>query len=237
MAISHSYIRLQQQIADELGDRQDLLSPLPGSPLARSPIQNAIQSAIALWEDESFYFNEIYDQGAFSTVPNQEFYTTTDVPAFANLNSVPRIRILLNSNRYTLTARTWQYLEDISTNPATTTSLPFDYAYWAGTMRFYPPPSQALPVTIMGNTRLGDLVNDDDVNAWTAEAFDLTRSTTKLILAREVLFDDDLATRMTQAIYGNDNPMAGPIQTGYLARIRATTSRRNGRGRIIPTSF
>jgi hypothetical protein len=33
--------QLQQQIADELGDRQDLLLPLSDSALSQSPIQNA----------------------------------------------------------------------------------------------------------------------------------------------------------------------------------------------------
>jgi hypothetical protein len=237
MAFTHSYLRLQQQIADELGDRQDLRVPLSDSGLVQSPIQNAIQSAIALWEDEPFYFNEVYEVGAFSTVAGQELYTTTDVPEFADLVNIPKLGVTVNNNRYTLTARTWQYLEDISTNPATQTSIPFDYAFWAGTMRFYPTPAAIIPVTLMANKRLTHLSADDDVNAWTTEAYDLIRCQAKKILAQEVLFDDDLATRMDMAIYGNHNPMAGPITWGYLSNLRASGSRQNGSGRIRPTSF
>jgi len=50
MTISATYLQLQRQIADELGDRTDLLTPLSDSGETLSPIQNAVQSAIAKWE-------------------------------------------------------------------------------------------------------------------------------------------------------------------------------------------
>ena len=45
MAISADYITLQKQIADELGDRTDLLSSLSDSGLTLSPVQNAIHAS------------------------------------------------------------------------------------------------------------------------------------------------------------------------------------------------
>jgi hypothetical protein len=231
MAISATYLILQRQIADELGDRQDLLAPLSDSNLTLSPIQNAIQSAIAKWEREPFYFNELYDQGAFSTVIGQEFYTITDVPAFASLPYIQKVRVLINNNRYTLEPRTWQYLEDISVNPQSQSSFPYDFAYFAGTMRFYPTPAQAIPVTLMCNQKLTPLVSDGDSNVWTQDGYDLIRSEAKLILAQEVLFDDDIAARMNIAIYGAGSQM------GYLYALRAETSRRGAGGRIRPSHF
>lgn len=231
MAISATYLELQRRIADELGDRQDLLAPLSDSNLTASPIQNAIQSAIAKWERESFYFNELYSQGAFDTVAGEEFYTTTDVPAFQNLPYIQKVRVLVSGNRYTLTPRTWQYLEDISVGPHVRSSFPFDYAYFAGTMRFYPAPSDAIPVTLMANSRLSPLANDADVNAWTTEGYDLIRCEAKLILAMDVLYDDDIANRMRAAIYGV------PGATGYLYALKAETTRRGASGRIKPTFF
>ena len=154
MSISATYLIMQQMIADELGDRQDLLTPLADSALTTSPIQNAIQSAIALWEREPFYFNEYYASPLFSTVANQEFYTVSDNAAIATLPKIDKIHILVNSNRYTLYARTWQYLEEISVNPAVVTSIPIDYAYFAEQIRIYPIPDGAYPLTFNANQRL-----------------------------------------------------------------------------------
>ena len=75
---------------------------------------------------------------------------------------------------------------------------------------------------------------------WTQDAVDLIRSEAKLILAREVLHDDDLATRMELAIYGRSSAGgmwgAVPGQRGYLYALKAETTRR-ARSRIRPTYF
>jgi hypothetical protein len=235
--ISGTYLQLQRQIADELGARFGMLDPTDGSGLTLSPIQAAIQSAIAKWEREPFYFNEMYDVDKFSTVVDQEFYTTTDVPSFVNLTYIPQARILIDNQRYTLIKRGWQYLEDISTNPSAQSSIPTDFAYFGQQMRLYPIPNTVVPVTLMANERLTPLEEDADSNAWTTEGYDLIRSEAKLILAQEILFDDDLAARMSRAIYGNTNPMVGPIQKGYLTALREETSRRGEGGKIKPTQF
>src|SRR5215472_12572276 len=98
MAISATYRQLQLAIADELGDRGDLLSPLSDSGLSLSPIKNAIQSAIAKWERETFYFSEIYANSEFNTVAFQEYYTTVDDPNFALYVKILQARVLINSN-------------------------------------------------------------------------------------------------------------------------------------------
>src|SRR5579862_6692808 len=154
MAISATYLTLQQQIADELGDRQDLLSPLSDSSLALSPIQNAIQSAIAKWEREPFYFNQAIVQTplagpyAAATAAGQEYYGAATTPSsYAALATIAKIRklwVLIGANRYTLTERTSQYLDDVSVNPAVT-GEPVDWSYAAGLLRLYPIPNGAYP--------------------------------------------------------------------------------------------
>ena len=236
MSISTTYLVLQQQIADELGDRTDLLSPLSDSSLTLSPIKNAIQSAIAMWEREPFYFNEYYGISAFDTVASQEFYTVTDLAAIATLPKIDKLHILVNNNRYTIYQRTWQYLEDISVNPSVVTSLPVDYAYFAEQIRLYPIPDGAYPITINANQRLTALSADGDANAWTQDGFDLIRAQAKLILAQEVLHDTDLAAEAKTAIYG-DPRMFGQQNRGYLYALKAETARRTGQGRIRPSFF
>lgn len=233
MAISATFQALQRTIADELGDRTDLLSPLSDSGLTNSPVVNAIYSAIAKWEREPFYFNQAYSQNVFSTVKGQEFYTSADYPAIATVPLIDKIHILINANRYTLRFRTWQYLELISVNPAVT-SQPIDVAYYDEQLRLYPIPDNAYPLTFSWTTRLAALVNNTDTDAWTQDAYDLIRSEAKLILAEEVLHDPDLAAEATRSIYGDPNM---PARRGYLYAVKAETTRREGRGRIIPSQF
>jgi len=231
MAKTETYLTLQQNIADELGDRQDLLSPLSDRPLASSPIKNAIQAAIAKWEREPFYFNEIYSADLFSTVTGQELYTTSGGGSnlLGTSPDLLRLHIKISGNRYPITLRSWQYLEDTSANP-TVTGQPFDYAYLATTMRLYPIPDGVYPITISGTQRFAPLVSPGDANAWTKDAFDLIRAEAKLYLAREILFDDEMAGRMELAIYGR------PPARGYLTAPKAETARR-GSSRIRATYF
>lgn len=233
MAIAANYITLQRQVADELGDRTDLLSPLGDSNLSLSPIQNAIQSAIAKWEREPFYFVESY-QTLFNTVAGQEFYTAGDAPAIATAPNIVKLRVLVYGQRYTLTKRHWGYLEDVSVNPSVTSSYPSDWAYFAETLRLYPIPSQALPMQGSFDQRLTALSGDTDSNVWTQDAYDLIRSEAKLILAQEVLHDPGVAAEMKKAIYGD--PMVRGDR-GYLYALKAESSRRGAPRRMRPTHF
>jgi hypothetical protein len=232
LAISATYITLQRQVADELGNRTDLLTALSDSNLTLSPIQNAIQSAVSKWEREPFYFNEAYTVPWFTTVASQEFYTSSDAASIATTPDVDDLHILISSNRYTLTKRSWQYMEDMSVSP-TNTGQPQDWAYFAEEIRLYPIPDGAYPVRASRTTKADALSADSDSNVWTTDAFDLIRSEAKLILAQEVIHDVDLATRMKLAIYGDPGD---PRITGYLSALKGETTRR-ARSRIKATLF
>ncbi len=232
MTISATYIQLKRQIADELGDRTDLLSPLSDSSLTLSPIENAIQSAVAKWEREPFYFNETYTTTWFTTVAGQELYTTADAATIPTTPMINELRILISGNNYTLTKRSWQYLDDMSVSP-TNRGQPQDWAYFAEQIRVYPIPDAAYPVTASRTTRPTALSADSDANVWTQDAFDLIRSEAKLILALEVIHDAALAKEMGIAIYGDPTM---PQVRGYLSALKAETTRR-ARSRIKPTPF
>lgn len=240
MSISTTYLGLQRAIADELGDRQDLLTPLSDSALTLSPIQNAVQTAISKWEREPFYFNEAYttsDAGVgtpfFTTVLAQEIYTVADGPLIGTAPETTVLHVLINSNRYQMTPRTWRYIDGISTNNKWT-AQPTDWAYYAKQIRLYPVPDAAYPVTATQTLRQTALSADGDANCWTQDAYDLIRTEAKLILAREVLFDDALAARMEVALYGDPQ---NPRDRGYLYPLKSETTRRTGKSHIKPTYF
>jgi hypothetical protein len=232
MTISATYLDLQRVIADELADRTDLLGELADTNLAASPIKRAIQSAIAKWEREPFYFNEEYTQPLFTTVAGQELYTSTDAAALASSPDIWLLHALVSANRYTLTRRDWAYIEDMSPN-ANLRGQPTEWAYLGNQIRLYPIPDAAYPVRATRTTRFAALMNDADSNVWTTEAFDLIRSEAKAILARDVLHDPDLKLECEEAIYGN--PLRSKDK-GYYGALRTETMRR-GRTRIRPTQF
>lgn len=221
MAISTTYLLLQSQIADELGGRTDLLSVLSGSGLTLSPIKNAIQSAIAKWEREPFYFNEDYDTSFFSTANGTEVYTSVTSTKISTLLNIYRLRVTISSTRYPLVRRTWAYLDDNALS--TTAAAPTDYAYFAQQIRLYPVPDNTYVVGAAYMKRLAALSADGDTNAWTGDGFDLIRSEAKRILAREVLHDEEMAHRMSLAIHGDPQV---PGDRGYLGILRDESARR-----------
>jgi hypothetical protein len=235
MPISATYRALELTIADELGNRVDLLEPLTDSGVPLGPIKNAIQSAIAKWEREPFYFNEVYNSATplFTTVAAQELYTTADAAGIATAPYIYNLHALISSTRRDMTKRTWQELEDWSSNPAAR-GQPSDWAYMAKTIRLYPIPDGAYPIRASRVQILATLTGNDETNVWTSDAFDLIRSEAKLILAQELLHDDEMARRMKIAIYGDP---ALPQERGYLAALKAETTRRAATGRVKATAF
>lgn len=239
MAISGNYGTMQAQIVDELDDNQALLAPLSDSSLTLSPTQNAIQAAIAKWERENFYFNEFLllgvNGGPFNTVQNQEYYGASTTPSsyalIATLAYIKKLWVLVSNNRYTLTPRTSNYLADISVQP-TNMSQPTDYAYEALMIRMYPIPDGAYPVGLEGTSRLTALANPADTNAWMQDGYSLIKEQAKLILARDVLHDEEAEDSAFKAIYG-----AAPGDRGYLYDLKAETRRRKGPSRIRPSHF
>ena len=233
MSISQNYAYMQQKIADELGDRTDLLAPLADNNALNSPIQDAIQSAIALWEREPFYFLESYEP-FLNLVAGQEFYTTTDAAAIATAPRIVQLRVMVNGQRYGLTPRDWQYLEETSVNPQVTSSYPSDWAYYAETLRFYPIPSQALPIQASYDQRLANLVEGGDSNVWTQDGYDLIKEQAKLTLARGTLHSESIADACLKALYGTPGIRG---ERGYVNVLKQETARRSGRARVRPSYF
>lgn len=246
MTISSNYITLQRQVADELGDNQQLLSPLSDSSLTASPIQNSIQQAIAKWEREPFYFNEIVqetllNQGSYPwmTSSGQEYYSDSSSPqawsepAISTIATIKKMWVLISSNRYSITPRTFQYMADTSVNPAVI-GYPTDYAYGAEQIRFYPIPDGTYPIGFQGTRRFSTLSEDNDSNVWTNDAFDLIRCEAKLQLARDVLYDDTMYAAAKIAIYGDPSLLK---DRGFLYALKGEGSQRQAKGRIIPSHF
>lgn len=238
MTVSYNYGQLQSQIAYELGQRNDLLAIPANSGLALNPIQQAIQNAIAKWEREHFYFDEVEVLNSnaaptISTVVGQEFYTASTWAVIANQVRIDKIWILISQNRYTLNPRQEQYLADTSVNP-NNTGQPVDYSYYAKTIRLYPIPNGVYPISIEGTQKITNLVLPTDSNFWTTDAADLIKAEAKADLLDNVLKQTDLADRQRALIYGNP---ANPYDVGFLDALRSENVQRIAVTKTRPTYF
>jgi hypothetical protein len=182
-----TYSDLQNRIADEL-QRTDLTAE----------IVNAIGTAIQFYERKRFYFNELRDNGSWSTAVGQEFYGSADSSLIYTMPSIDQISILAYTNRLQLTPRTAREIEEMSVG-TTWTGMPTDWCFVGENIRMYPIPNLVYPVYLTGTQRLTALINPSDTNAWTVDAEPLIRARAKRELFTHVLRDPDNATLMNQA--------------------------------------
>ena len=200
-----------------------------GSPTAQD-VQNAIQDAIAQYERETFFFNDMRtfgqvpgSQSDLQTVQGKEFYSAQDLPTLVNMPNIRTIMILAFNNRYPLINRSIDWINDQSISP-TWNGLPTDWCWQGNAIRLYPIPNQAYPLILDGTIRFAPLVNATDTNPWVCEAEWLIRSEAKRLLFTNITRDSEQAQLMEMEIFGN--PRTG--RQGALAQLRRESSRRAG---------
>lgn len=186
-------------------------------------INLAILSAIEHYRRSRWYFLESRAQ-TFSTVASQEFYGTSDNTNIPNLSVIDELTITVNSTRYQLIERAWEYIDRVL---STTTILgpPTHYAYYAQQLRLSPIPDAVYSVRISGVIRLADLSADADTNAWTTDAEELIRARASWDLTKHVLGSDERAASWKGS------------EMEALARLRMENAQRTGTGRLTPTAF
>lgn len=172
-----TYAVMKARIADELA-RTDLTSQ----------IALAVQTAIKHYERQRFYFNQ-KTTGSFSTVANQEYYTSSDladIPYFIQIDSMV---FTLGSTKLPIVPAPFEKIDAAQTGAAK--GSPEYFAYYAQKIRLYPIPSEAWTVTVAYHYRLTALSADSDTNAWVMDAEELIRQKAKRTLYLDVLRDRD----------------------------------------------
>ena len=178
-----TYGEMQTRIADELINDGDI---------STAQIQNAIQSTIADYSGEAFWFNEAVS--TFSTVANQELYTSSDLAAIPSIIRILSMRTN-NSNAWNgyINGITNDQIEDIQDGSIKGT--PNYYSRFANKIRLYPIPDSAYTVKISYISTLTALSADSDTNAWTEDAEEVIRQGAKKRLAADILHSDEIASR------------------------------------------
>ncbi len=211
---------LQSRVADELGGRDDLLVPATG--LTLSPVALAIIDAIQYWEEEPFYFNEIRDAPAFTTVLGQEFYTSSDWANVVNTGHITSMTVVLSGTRYIVNPRSMQWMDEYAIT-STFTGCPTDFCYFNQQIRFYPIPNAVYDVNVVRTKLFTTLSAASDTNVWTEDAEALTRSTAKWFICRDVTLDDAGAVRYERTAREMHDGLKGDsFRRASNRRVRAT---------------
>lgn len=159
--------------------------------ITTSQIQNAIQSAIAFYQRRRFYFNETI--ATFSTVANQEYYTSTDLADIPNIVQIVALQGTLNNVMIPLRAVDWKFIN--TEQYGTLYAFPKQFAVYQEQIRLFPIPDQVYTMTIAYIDKFGTLSADADTNAWMTDAEELIRQSAKRRLALDILQADDIAQR------------------------------------------
>lgn len=182
-----TYSTLRARIADEISDSN-----------LTSQINAAIQSAIAFYERQRFYFNTRVTD-TFSLVADQEYYGSAALAAIPYLIEIDDMYATIGTTRYQILPATFEEIAYMQTGDVTA-DPPYRFAYHAQQLRMYPIPSTARTVTMADHYRLTALSADSDSNAWTTDAEELIRCHAKHDLAQNVINDDGMAARMERRI-------------------------------------
>ncbi|HXF55633.1 MAG TPA: hypothetical protein VNK52_16085 [Hyphomicrobiaceae bacterium] len=164
-------------------------------------IVEAINTAIAAYEDERWSFNESRTE-TFATVQGQEFYGEgLGFDAIARLIKVDYIAIAVGNTVSKLCRRDPEALEYASQS-GTSTGDPYVWSWYANQIRLYPVPITAgRTVRVAGIYRVAAPATGSETgNPWMIEGERLIRARAKWELYTNLLFDYEAADRLMPQI-------------------------------------
>lgn len=183
-----------------------------------SQMQQSIADAIAEYQDERFWFNELRVTGA---LPAGQQY----VPLPSGALAIDRFYLLVGTIAFEIFRRSMQHIEALYAVPLT--GQPMEYAVYAGQARLWPTPLVSYPSVWLTISKVAPSISfpNPDVtvsNPWTNEAQWLICARAKELLYRNVFKDPDAA-----AVAAQDRAEAYAKVKGYSNASLAT-------GRLVP---
>lgn len=194
---------LKARIALEV-DRDDLTAT----------IASTINRAIEYYADERFWFNE--DIGTVTTTVDDEY-----VAPPSGLRREDNVFITVGGFKYPLEKRDRSYLQYWQSTQ-NLKGQPVEYAYESQQWRLFPTPNQAYTITVLGIFDIAAPESDSASNAWTTYAEDLIAARTRMMIARDVTYDAEMAASGAAA------------EREALDRLTFETSQRTSCGRVEP---
>lgn len=196
-------------------------------------ISEAITSAIEAYQTERFAFAEsIFN---FSTVANEEFYTSADSANIPLIVELDYVKILIDDAVYTLRYETPERMEFLSQNE-TQTGQPLVYTLYANKLRLYPVPADVYTIRIGAHLKYAAPAADAETgNYWMTTAERLIRCRAKWELYAQVTRDANMAQFFDP---WRENPTASPTFEAYRQLKSLTNKVGKSEGwQIAPTCF
>jgi len=131
-------------------------------------ISTAISTAIEVYEQERFWFNEI--RATTTTSSGQEFY---DLPS--DFIDIDTLTCAINNNTYPLIQRDFKTIDDWFITASTYSGYPDSFCIYDEQLRLYPVPDGAYTMTIAYQYKPAALSAGTDSNSWTNDARNLIR--------------------------------------------------------------
>lgn len=194
-------------------------------------IADAINSAIAAYQTERFFFSETRAID-FNTVANQHVYTDGDVPALATIIEIDHILIGVGGVYKQLLYRAPLEM-DLEAEITPATDEPKKYTWFSRALRLYPAPNSVYPAKIVAHAHPSAPASDTEANnPWMVEAESLIRCRAKYELYEHVLMDDRMAER-----FSPDNPASPTARALNDLRRKTASLHKLGGWAVQPTAF
>jgi hypothetical protein len=175
-----TYVIMRSRISDELVNEK----------ITNAQINLAILEAVKHYKNKEFFFNQVLID--FTTVVDQEWYTTSDDSQIDDVIKLKWARVTVSSVRYQVLPRSDKWIE-ARQNGAVESDPIRNIAYAREQFRVYPIPTAARTVEVFAHVELAELSGDGDTNGWTTEGESLIRNRAKKILSVGTLQATDLA--------------------------------------------
>ncbi len=195
-------------------------------------IASAIDSAIASYQHERWWFNESTEI-LFSTVAAQWAYGADDDADLGNLQRIDYVQATVSDNTYPIYSMSPAEIDRKNTD-ADTDGQPLGYAYYEDKIWFYPIPDAAYSIRIGGVIARAAPASDAETgNVWMIEAEKLIRCRAKWELYQHVLMD-----QVKAAQFNPDND-SGPTAIAHRELMKKSNWLINEGGSfcVEPTCF
>jgi hypothetical protein len=179
-----TYVTLRNRIANEVRS----IATAAATDIS-ADIAAAVQSAVKHYEREEFYFNT--KTNTFSTVADQEYYSSSDLADIATLINIRSMTATISGVKLPVKPLDFGKIDHAQNGEVK--AHPEYFAYYKRNLRFYPIPDAVYTITLAYHYRLTALSEDADSNAWTTDAEELIRARASYDLYRRVTQDHERA--------------------------------------------
>lgn len=204
-------------------------------------IEDAIATAIRIYQAERFKFNEArpFNPVSFNTVASTPYYLLSAIAGIGDpdgLFHVDYLNVLIGSTYAELSRKQPEEIRLLNM-AGTESGQPDSFAIEGETIMIYPIPSAAWSILIGGHFAVAAPVSDDEIgNRWMTTAERLIRSRAKYEIALHNTRNDKMVQMMSPYPPEQNGGVVGATYDAFN-ELKAEAAKLVMRGRVRPTAF